>query len=222
LAGTSPPPTNRRLSRLTLSVIIGFGCGLATVTVPLYLAEIAPPNIKKSLGIANQFFIVTGILIGQSLSFPFNQETKWRWVLAVGCSIAVLQLLGSMFVPKVQEVPAEAGDETEPLLPSAGKAPLGILDLFKSSDKAVTRGFALVIITQLAQQLCGISPVMYFSTSILKPIFQDKSKYIALCIVLLKIPITTTPAFLIEVCPSPFYICTSPLTYSASAPSPFY
>ena len=57
----------------------------------------------------------------------------------------------------------------------------------------------LVIITQLVQQLCGISPVMYFSTAILKPIFQDKSKYIALCIVLLKIPITTTPAFLIEV-----------------------
>ena len=112
--------------------------------MPLYLAEIAPANIKKSLGIANQFFIVTGILIGQSLSFPFNGETRWRWVLAVGCAIAVAQLAGSAFVPKVQETPADVGDETAPLLPAsttpAGKEPMGITGLFSTSDKAVSRG----------------------------------------------------------------------------------
>jgi hypothetical protein len=43
-------------------ILIGLGCGLATVTVPLFLAEIAPPSIKKSLGILNQLFIVFGSL----------------------------------------------------------------------------------------------------------------------------------------------------------------
>jgi MFS family permease len=64
-------------------ILIGLGCGLATVTVPLFLAEIAPPSIKKSLGIMNQLFIVFGMLAGQSLSFPFSHEARWRYVFAV-------------------------------------------------------------------------------------------------------------------------------------------
>jgi hypothetical protein len=40
---------------------------------------------------------------------------------------------------------------------------------------------------------------MYFSTRILNPVFQSNSKYIALGIVMLKLPITVVPAFLIEV-----------------------
>jgi hypothetical protein len=40
---------------------------------------------------------------------------------------------------------------------------------------------------------------MYFSTRILTPVFQGNSKYIALGIVMLKLPITVVPAFLIEV-----------------------
>jgi hypothetical protein len=40
---------------------------------------------------------------------------------------------------------------------------------------------------------------MYFSTRILTPVFQGNSRYIALAIVLLKVPITVLPAFLIEV-----------------------
>lgn len=58
---------------------------------------------------------------------------------------------------------------------------------------------------------------MYFSTSILKPIFQDNSKYIALSIVLLKIPITTTPAFLIERVGSKPILLGSSLCMSVSA-----
>jgi hypothetical protein len=60
----------------------------------------------------------------------------------------------------------------------------------------------VVIVTQLAQQLCGVSPVMYFSTRILTPVFQGNSRYIALGIVMMKLPVTTLPAFLIEVSPS--------------------
>lgn len=129
---------------LTRSVVIGFGCGLATVTVPLYLAEIAPPSIKKSLGIANQFFIVIGILIGQSLSFPFAKELEWRWVLAVGSGIAVLQLVGSFYVPEPTKEVVHVHDEQEPLLPSDNDQPsLTIKELLASKDKAVSRGCKL-------------------------------------------------------------------------------
>lgn len=57
----------------------------------------------------------------------------------------------------------------------------------------------VVLITQIAQQTCGISPVMYFSTRILKPVFNGESRLVALFIVMAKIPLTIVPAFLIEV-----------------------
>jgi hypothetical protein len=40
---------------------------------------------------------------------------------------------------------------------------------------------------------------MYFSTRILKPVFNGNSRLIALFIVMAKIPLTILPAFLIEV-----------------------
>lgn len=71
----------------------------------------------------------------------------------------------------------------------------------------------VVIVTQLAQQLCGVSPgrtllsfyprgcsypVMYFSTRILKPVFNGNSRLIALFIVMFKLPLTALPALIIE------------------------
>jgi hypothetical protein len=39
---------------------IGVGCGGATVVVPMYLGEIAPANLRGSLGTMNQFAMVSG------------------------------------------------------------------------------------------------------------------------------------------------------------------
>ncbi|RSH92765.1 hypothetical protein EHS25_008211 [Saitozyma podzolica] len=182
-------------------VITGLGCGLATVTCPLFIAEIAPVSMKKALGISNQLFIVIGMLLAQSLSFPFAHPYRWRWVLVASIALATLQLVGSAFVRQDQEhSPGEArgGDEETPLLSDAQEKPLSIGQLLTTTDPAVRRGFLVVIVTQLAQQLCGISPVMYFSTRILTPVFQGNSRYIALAIVMMKLPVTTLPAFLIE------------------------
>jgi len=44
---------------------------------------------------------------------------------------------------------------------------------------------------------------MYFSTRILTPVFQNNSKYIALAIILTKIPMTLVPAIIVRVCSFP-------------------
>ena len=103
------------------SIFIGVGSGLSTVSVPLFLAEIAPPRIKKSLGLANQLFIVIGMLIGQSLSFPFAKYTKWRFVFAVPVTLAVVQLVASVAIsmPQLKKdvtVATEEIDEEAPLI----------------------------------------------------------------------------------------------------------
>jgi MFS family permease len=116
-------------------ILIGLGCGLATVTVPLFLAEIAPPSIKKSLGIMNQLFIVFGMLAGQSLSFPFSHEARWRYVFAVAVVIGVVQLLGSFFITDGEKV---KDDEEEPLLGQEVE-PLSIKGLLTTNDSRIRR-----------------------------------------------------------------------------------
>ncbi|WVQ62040.1 uncharacterized protein L199_000174 [Kwoniella botswanensis] len=183
-------------------VIIGMGCGLATVTVPLVLSEVAPPSIKRALGIMNQIFIVLGMLTAQSLSFPFAKPFTWRYVLTVSFGLAIIQLLGSLLIrePTKGQYTGrdEESDEETSLLPSDNEKPLSIKDLVLSKDPLVTRGLMVVLVTQLSQQFCGVSPVMYFSTRILTPVFQSNSRLIALFIILTKVPITILPAFLIE------------------------
>ncbi|ORX36061.1 putative vacuolar membrane protein [Kockovaella imperatae] len=174
-------------------VVIGLGCGIATATVPVFLAEIAPPSIRQALGITNQLFIVVGLLTGQALSLPLAKETIWRWVFAVSFFLAIAQLIGSLFV----KTPGSSdGEEEQPLLPS--EEPMSIRELLTSQDPVIRRGLVVVIITQLAQQACGISPVMYFSTRILKPVFSANSRMVALAVVAWKIPLTILPAFVIE------------------------
>ncbi|KAK4688417.1 MFS transporter, ACS family, allantoate permease, partial [Tremellales sp. Uapishka_1] len=114
-------------------LIIGFGCGLSTVSVPLFLSELAPSTIKGFMGIMNQLSIVFGILLAQSLAFPFAHPGTWRWVMMVSAGIAVIQLLGSMTV-RLDMIKAES--EVEPLLGD----------------------IIVVLVTQVSQQLCGISP----------------------------------------------------------------
>lgn len=124
-------------------LIVGLGCGLATTTVPLVLAEIAPANQKRALGILNQLFIVTGVLVGQALSFPLGHAYMWRGVPAVSAVVAIGQLIGSKFVNVDPSTPASAEDE--PLLErNVAREPLTILQLFTTKDTRVRYACKLI------------------------------------------------------------------------------
>ena len=47
--------------------VLFLSLGVNTVVAPLYLSEIAPINMRGSLGTLNQFGIVTGMLVGYLL-----------------------------------------------------------------------------------------------------------------------------------------------------------
>jgi len=53
------------------------------------------------------------------------------------------------------------------------------------------------LVTQVVQQLSGVSAVMYFTTSILSPI-SSNSKLLSLGVMCFKIPMTILPALIIE------------------------
>ncbi|TFJ85006.1 hypothetical protein NSK_003430 [Nannochloropsis salina CCMP1776] len=78
--------------------IIGLASGFASVLVPIYLGELAPPTLRGTLGTLTQFSLVTGILVSDVLAYPLATAQGWRFLFAVTALLACLQLLCSPFL----------------------------------------------------------------------------------------------------------------------------
>ena len=86
-------------------VILGFAVGGASVTVPVYLAELAPTERRGGLAGRNELAIV----VGQLLAFAINAVIGtvwgeypgvWRWMLAVAAIPAVALFVGMLRMPE--------------------------------------------------------------------------------------------------------------------------
>lgn len=78
--------------------VIGFSSGYASVIVPIYLGELAPPTLRGTLGTLTQFSMVIGILASNLLSFPWADEGSWRLLFGVSAALAACQILASPFI----------------------------------------------------------------------------------------------------------------------------
>ena len=81
-------------------VLAGLGAGAATVIVPLYISEVAPPAERGMFGAMTQVSINVGIVLTQTLGYFLSYGSAWRWVLGAGVIVAGLQGFGSLFVPE--------------------------------------------------------------------------------------------------------------------------
>lgn len=94
-------------------LVIGFASGVATVVVPVYLGEVAPPGLRccilfvylhvlieyrGMLGTCTQFATVIGILMSDVFAYPFATVDSWRYLFAVTPCICLLQLAVSPFL----------------------------------------------------------------------------------------------------------------------------
>ena len=81
-------------------VLTGLGAGAATVIVPLYISEVAPPAERGMFGAMTQVSINVGIVLTQTLGYFLSYGSVWRWVLGTGVIIAGVQGFGSLFLPE--------------------------------------------------------------------------------------------------------------------------
>ncbi|KAH9907067.1 general substrate transporter [Xylariomycetidae sp. FL2044] len=81
-------------------IISGVGAGAATVIVPMYISEVAPPRERGTFGAMTQVSINIGILITQTLGYFLSHDSAWRWVLGVGVLIGIAHFLGLLLVPE--------------------------------------------------------------------------------------------------------------------------
>ena len=99
----------------------GVAIGLASSLSPMYIAEIAPAQMRGKLVAVNQFTIVIGILLAQCINCSLPKiaqrncsprgtvQMGWRWMFGVTAIPSLLFLAGIFFVPESPRWLAKSG-----------------------------------------------------------------------------------------------------------------
>ncbi|XP_057722704.1 sugar transporter ERD6-like 6 [Arachis stenosperma] len=89
----------------------GFGVGVISYTVPVYIAEIAPQNLRGGLGSVNQLSVTIGIM----LAYLLGIFVPWRILAILGILPCAILMPGLFFIPESPRWLAKMGmtDEFE-------------------------------------------------------------------------------------------------------------
>ncbi|XP_062086404.1 sugar transporter ERD6-like 7 [Humulus lupulus] len=161
----------------------GYGMGAFSYVVPIFIAEIAPKNLRGSLTAANQFMICGGV----SVSFIIGNVLSWRTLALVGLIPCAVLLFGLFFIPesprwlaktgrhkdfevslqklrgKNANISQEAAEIQDYITTLENLPKAKILDLFqKRYQRSVTIGIGLMV----CQQFGGINGVCFYTSSI--------------------------------------------------------
>jgi SP family xylose:H+ symportor-like MFS transporter len=180
-------------SRLSLFIaarfLAGVGVGMASVVSPMFIAEIAPAQIRGKMVAINQLTIVTGILVTNIVNYSLSKSgvDAWRLMFGLGAVPSSLFLFGALFLPEsprwlilrnrfeeAKKVLSRIGDEEYVNTSMISiKQSLENKHKPKYSDllnKAVLPAVLIGIGLAMFQQFCGINVVFNFTTSIFKTI----------------------------------------------------
>ena len=173
-------------------VILGFAVGGASVTVPVYLAELAPTERRGSLAGRGELAIV----VGQLLAFAINaiignvwgeHPGVWRYMLAVAAIPAVGLFVGMLQMPESPRwlISKNRHDEALEVLMQVrseerARAEMEEVEFLHEEEEQAKMGgwkdlqmpwvrrlFIAGIGVAIAQQCTGINSIMYYGTQVL-------------------------------------------------------
>ena len=92
MCSLTEPSAQTALAHLFPHLLPGAAVGLLSTTVPLYVAELSPKQIRGRLVTSNQLFICIGVLYGfvadNAFKCPNNgnfcttlETANWKWML---------------------------------------------------------------------------------------------------------------------------------------------
>ncbi len=174
---------------LVFRVVMGLAVGAASVTVPVYLSEIAPARSRGRLSGLNQLMISSGILVAYLVNLALAPSHAWRWMFGLAVVPALLLLIGGFFQPESPRWLIKKGrvDEARAVLarsrtPEELTAEIAEIVRVNESERERVRLGAmlrdprlrrvLLIGSGLAllQQFVGVNTVIYYAPTILKSI----------------------------------------------------
>ncbi|WP_320178509.1 sugar porter family MFS transporter [Roseovarius pacificus] len=192
--GTAVPRTLAEF--IVFRIIGGVGVGIASMTSPMYIAEIAPAHLRGRLVSVNQLAIVSGMLIVYFVNYyiagqggeAWNTQTGWRWMFGSEALPALALLVLMFFVPETPRWLCMRGrhDAARTVLQRvsgsahAGAALQEIETTVRRESESVTQLLrpgmrkVLVIGVTLAvlQQVTGINVFLYYAPEIFKKFGQ--------------------------------------------------
>ncbi|KAK2640586.1 hypothetical protein Ddye_028381 [Dipteronia dyeriana] len=198
------------LGRLT----IGFGVGITTYVVPVYIAEIAPKDLRGVFTSINQLMSTCGF----SLLYLIGNVISWRALALIGVIPCLLQLTGLFFIPesprwliklgrekefenalqrvrgKQADISQEAAEIRDYMEASQKLSEGGILDLFQ---RRYANSLIIGVGLMLLQQLGGNSALSYYASTI----FEEAGLSTAVgttAAAILEIPVTAMGVMLMD------------------------
>lgn len=82
-------------------VLLGVGVGFASLVMPVYNNEVAPPHMRGAMNILFQLFVTIGILAAGLINYGSSYIHPWGWRLALGLAAvpAVIVMIGGIVLP---------------------------------------------------------------------------------------------------------------------------
>ncbi|XP_066361894.1 sugar transporter ERD6-like 4 isoform X1 [Miscanthus floridulus] len=163
----------------------GFGVGVMSYVVPVYVAEVSPQNMRGALGAVTTLSVTVGVLLAYVLGLFF----PWRILALIGTLPCLLLIPGLFFIPESPRWLARKNrmDDCETSLQvlrgfdadittevndikiavaSANKS--GTLRFQELIQKKYRMPLILGVGLLVLQQLSGINSIIYYSGSIFK------------------------------------------------------
>lgn len=172
---------------------VGLGLGIASMTVPVYIAEVSPPDLRGQLVTVNTLFITGGQFIASVVdgAFSYLPHDGWRFMLGLSVVPAALQFLGFLFLPESPRWLLQKGFTQNALLVLRQiRGDVDVEEEFESircsiqeeqrdvaggpvlwrmlASPPARRALIVGCGLQMFQQLAGINTVMYYSATILQ------------------------------------------------------
>jgi SP family xylose:H+ symportor-like MFS transporter len=189
--GTAYPDTFTQF--VIFRIIGGIGVGIASMVVPMYIAEIAPPKRRGALVGNYQLAIVIGIVVVYFVNYfialqgdaIWNLNTGWRWMFGSEIIPSILFLIFIFLIPEsprwlIQENKITKAIQVLEKLNSKEEANAIQNEIIASLEigsknqwkylvqsklkKALFVGIGLSIL----QQLTGINAILYYAPEIFK------------------------------------------------------
>ncbi|WP_434619078.1 sugar porter family MFS transporter [Arthrobacter sp. A5] len=169
---------------ITARVILGIAVGAASVLVPLFIAEAAPPATRGKLVSFNQLMITIGILVAYLTNAAFAYDGGWRWMFGLALIPSAALGIGMLFLPETPRWLVEKGriEEAKAVLlrlrgPRIAAVELADIQQTKSAEQhkstlrdlakpwvrpALIAGIGVSVIGQAS----GINTVIYYAPTI--------------------------------------------------------
>ena len=205
-------------------VIGGIGVGVASAICPMYIAEVAPSNLRGTLVSWNQFAIIFGQLLVYFVSFlivnwakatnpDFAQwlvETGWRMMFVSEAVPAGVFTLFILMVPETPRYLAITGNDDKALyvlskINGYEKAKEILADIKNTveekTEHILTYGWMVIfigIMLSVFQQIVGINAVLYYAPRIFASVGAGDSMQQTVIMGVVNISFTLVAIFTVE------------------------